>query len=64
MAQHAGAPACRRGGRCAHCSFDIRVAPSGHRSHLRVPVAKLLMGKAVGDVVGESGQELEIVAIS
>jgi hypothetical protein len=24
----------------------------------------LLMGKAVGDVVGTSGQELEIVAIS
>ena len=28
------------------------------------PVAKLLMGKAVGDVVGTSGQELEIIAIS
>ena len=28
------------------------------------PVARLLMGKAVGDVVGTSGQELEIVAIS
>ena len=28
------------------------------------PVARLLMGKAVGDVVGASGQELEIVAIS
>jgi transcription elongation GreA/GreB family factor len=28
------------------------------------PVATLLMGKAVGDVVGASGQELEIVAIS
>ena len=28
------------------------------------PVAKSLMGKAVGDVVGTSGQELEIIAIS
>ena len=28
------------------------------------PVAKTLMGKAVGDVVGTSGQELEIIAIS
>jgi transcription elongation GreA/GreB family factor len=28
------------------------------------PVATLLMGKAVGDVVGGSGQELEIIAIS
>ena len=28
------------------------------------PVARLLMGKAVGDVVGTSGRELEIVAIS
>lgn len=28
------------------------------------PVARLLMGKAIGDVVGVSGQELEIIAIS
>ena len=28
------------------------------------PVARLLMGKAVGDVAGTSGQELEIIAIS
>jgi len=28
------------------------------------PVARLLMGKAVGDVVGASGQELEILAIT
>ncbi|MDE2380234.1 transcription elongation factor GreA [Bradyrhizobium sp.] len=28
------------------------------------PVARLLMGKSVGDVVGASGQELEIIAIS
>ena len=28
------------------------------------PVARSLMGKAVGDAVGASGQELEIVAIS
>lgn len=28
------------------------------------PVARSLMGKAVGDVVGASGQELEIIAIS
>jgi transcription elongation GreA/GreB family factor len=28
------------------------------------PVAKSLMGKAVGDVVGASGHELEIIAIS
>ena len=28
------------------------------------PVARVLMGKAVGDVVGTSGQELEIIAIS
>ena len=28
------------------------------------PVARLLMGKAVGDVVGAPGQELEIIAIS
>jgi transcription elongation GreA/GreB family factor len=28
------------------------------------PVARLLMGKAVGDVAGPSGQELEIIAIS
>ena len=27
------------------------------------PVARALMGKAVGDVVGASGQELEIIAI-
>jgi transcription elongation GreA/GreB family factor len=28
------------------------------------PVARLLMGKAVGDTVGTSGQELEIISIS
>jgi transcription elongation GreA/GreB family factor len=28
------------------------------------PVARSLMGKAVGDVVGASGQELEVIAIS
>jgi transcription elongation GreA/GreB family factor len=28
------------------------------------PVARLLMGKAAGDVVGTSGQEIEIIAIS
>ena len=28
------------------------------------PVARLLMGKAVGDEVGASGQELEIISIS
>jgi transcription elongation GreA/GreB family factor len=28
------------------------------------PVARLLLGKAVGDVVGPSGQELEITAIA
>jgi hypothetical protein len=28
------------------------------------PVATLLMGKTVGDVVGTSGQELEVTAIS
>jgi transcription elongation GreA/GreB family factor len=28
------------------------------------PVARFLMGKAVGDVVGTAGQELEIMAIS
>jgi transcription elongation GreA/GreB family factor len=28
------------------------------------PVARLLMGKAVGDVVGVAGQEIEIVAIA
>jgi transcription elongation GreA/GreB family factor len=28
------------------------------------PVARSLMGKAVGDVVGPSGQELEIIAIA
>lgn len=28
------------------------------------PVAKLLLGKAIGDVAGVSGQELEIIAIS
>jgi transcription elongation GreA/GreB family factor len=28
------------------------------------PVARLLMGKAVGDVAGTSGQELEIIAIA
>ena len=28
------------------------------------PVARSLMGKAVGDIVGASGQELEIIAIS
>ena len=28
------------------------------------PVARSLMGKAVGDVVGACGQELEIIAIS
>ncbi len=28
------------------------------------PVARSLMGKAVGDVVGASGQELEIIAIA
>ncbi|NEK55857.1 transcription elongation factor, partial [Rhizobium leguminosarum] len=28
------------------------------------PVARLLMGKAVGDVVETGGQELEIIAIT
>jgi transcription elongation GreA/GreB family factor len=36
---------------------------AGSISHVS-PVARLLMGRAVGDVVGTSGQELEIVAIS
>jgi transcription elongation GreA/GreB family factor len=28
------------------------------------PVARLLVGKAVGDEIGASGQELEIISIS
>jgi transcription elongation GreA/GreB family factor len=28
------------------------------------PVAKILMGKAVGDIVEASGQEIEVTAIS
>jgi transcription elongation GreA/GreB family factor len=28
------------------------------------PIAKLLMGKSVGDVLDATGQEIEIVAIS
>jgi transcription elongation GreA/GreB family factor len=28
------------------------------------PVAKILMGKAVGDVIEVSGQEIEVIAIS
>ena len=28
------------------------------------PIAKLLMGKSVGDVIETSGQEIEVVAIS
>ena len=38
--------------------------PKGGSISFVSPVARLLMGKAVGDVVGTSGQELEIVAIS
>jgi transcription elongation GreA/GreB family factor len=28
------------------------------------PIARLLMGKSVGDVIEASGQEIEIVAVS
>jgi transcription elongation GreA/GreB family factor len=38
--------------------------PKGGSISFVSPVAKSLMGKAVGDVVGTSGQELEIIAIS
>ena len=38
--------------------------PKAGSISLVAPVAKLLMDKAVGDVVGVSGQELEILAIS
>jgi transcription elongation GreA/GreB family factor len=36
---------------------------AGTISHVS-PVAKVLMGKAVGDIVEASGQEIEVVAIS
>jgi transcription elongation GreA/GreB family factor len=36
---------------------------AGTISHVS-PVAKILMGKAVGDVVEASGQEIEVIAIS
>jgi transcription elongation GreA/GreB family factor len=38
--------------------------PKGGSISFVSPVAMSLMGKAVGDVVGASGQELEIIAIS
>ena len=38
--------------------------PKGGSISFVSPVAMSLMGKAVGDVVGTSGQELEIIAIS
>jgi transcription elongation GreA/GreB family factor len=36
----------------------------GMSDGLRTPVARLLMGKAVGDEVGASGQKLAIISIS
>jgi transcription elongation GreA/GreB family factor len=38
--------------------------PKGGSISFVSPVAMSLMGKAVGDVVGTSGQELEVIAIS
>ena len=38
--------------------------PKGGSISFVSPVARSLMGKAVGDVVGASGQELEIISIS
>ena len=38
--------------------------PKGGSISFVSPVARFLMGKAVGDVVGTSSQELEIIAIS
>ena len=38
--------------------------PKAGSSSIVSPVARLLMGKAIGDVAGTSDQELEIIAIS
>ena len=43
---------------------EVEADPKGGSISFVSPVARSLMGKAVGDVVGTSGQELEIIAIS
>jgi transcription elongation GreA/GreB family factor len=43
---------------------EDEAAPKAGSISFVCPVARSLMGKAVGDVVGTSGQELEIIAIS
>jgi len=45
-------------------SWERTSRPQGRFNFLGIPVARFLMGKALGDVVGVSGQELEIIAIS
>jgi len=47
-----------------HIVGEDEAAPKAGSISFVSPVARLLMGKAVGDVVGTSGQELEIIAIS
>ena len=43
---------------------EVEADPKAGSISFVSPVATSLMGKAVGDVVGISGQELEIIAIS
>ena len=47
-----------------HIVGEDEADPNAGSISFASPVARLLMGKAVGDVVGASGQELEILAIS
>jgi transcription elongation GreA/GreB family factor len=42
----------------------IEAHPKSGSISFASPVAKLLIGKAVGDVVGAGAQELEVVAIA
>ena len=54
----------RSDGRAYHIVGQDEADPKAGSISFVSPVARSLMGKAIGDVVGTSGQELEIIAIS
>jgi transcription elongation GreA/GreB family factor len=45
-------------------SWERKADPKAGSISFASPVTRLLMGKAVGDEVGASGQKLEIISIS
>ena len=59
-----GASDVRRGAEADEDCEDDEADPKAGSISFVSPVARLLMGKAVGDEVGASGQNLEIISIS